>query len=149
MTSSDADGPFCSIERAVGVLGERWSFLILRETVLYRRSRFADIQSALGIATNVLTSRLESLVGSGLLEKKQYREPGLRARASYHPTARGESLKLVLVTLQQWGDENLPRPDGPSVIRRSSGDGLPVRVGFVDDAGVSLASDDVELLLAR
>jgi len=149
MTSSDADGPFCSIERAVGVLGERWSFLILRETVLYRRSRFADIQAALGIATNVLTTRLDSLVSSGLLEKQAYQEPGARARASYHPTARGESLKLVLVTLQQWGDENLPRTDGPTVLRRSSRDALPVRVGFVDDAGVSLDAGDVELLLAR
>jgi DNA-binding HxlR family transcriptional regulator len=149
MISADADGPFCSIERAVGVLGERWSFLILRETVLYRRSRFADIQSALGIATNVLTSRLESLVSSGLLEKKQYREPGARARDSYHPTERGESLKLVLVTLQQWGDENLPRTDGPTVIRQSVENGLPVRVGFMDAAGVSLDAGDVELHLAR
>lgn len=134
--------PYCSIERAVTILGDRWSFLVLREIVLFGESRFGDVQKKLGIATNVLTDRLERLVEGGVLERRSYREEGSRARFSYHPTRAGFDLKLVLAALQQWGDEHEPRADGPTVVRRSPGGGS-VAVAFVDDDEHPLGIDDV------
>jgi DNA-binding HxlR family transcriptional regulator len=141
--------PFCSIERTVDVLGDRWSFLLLRETILYRHSRFSEFQAGLGIATNVLASRLEALVAAGILERVDYQDPGARTRPRYEPTPRGEGLRLVLAALQQWGDEHLPRRDGPTMVRRSARDGGPVDVAFVDATGQALAPEDVQIVPVR
>ena len=142
----DATYPMCSIERTLGVVGERWTFLILREALFNGVSRFADFQSALGIAPNVLTSRLTTIVEAGVLEKREYREDGARTRYSYHPTAAGTQLAVVLAALQQWGDEFLPRESGPTVLRQTSDGSLPVRVGFVDGADRPLDLEDVSFV---
>jgi len=143
--------PNCSIERALVVLGERWTFLILRQSLMYGQTRFADIQRSLGVASNVLTDRLDSLVSSGLLEKRPYRDGGSRTRFSYHPTRAGIDLKLVLGALQQWGDEYAPRPGGPTVVREVvgtwTGDAPEstqfARVAFVAEDARVLSVDDV------
>jgi DNA-binding HxlR family transcriptional regulator len=136
--------PYCSIERALVVLSDRWSFLVLREILLYGESRFSELQDHLGIASNVLTDRLEHLVAGGVLEKRPYREAGSRARSSYHPTRAGLDLKLVLAALQQWGDEYEPRADGPTVERRRTADGSAASVSFVAGDGSALGVDEVE-----
>lgn len=136
-----AESP-CSIARALEVLGERWTFLILREA-LSGLTRFADFQQALGIAPDVLSDRLATLVSAGVLEKHPYREPGTRVRFSYHPTPAGEELRLVLGALQQWGDEHRPRELGPTMARRTVDGGSPVRVAFVDETGVAVPLDRV------
>ncbi|AMM22138.1 hypothetical protein AX769_00395 [Frondihabitans sp. PAMC 28766] len=141
--------PQCSIERSVDVLGDRWSFLLLRETILYRHTRFSEFQKGLGIATNVLASRLDTLVDAGILRRVDYQDPGSRTRPRYEPTAAGEDLRVVLAALQQWGDEHLPRHDGPTMLRRTAHDGSPVSVGFVDGSGRALASQDVRIVPAR
>lgn len=135
--------PYCSIERALVLIADRWSFLILREVLLYRRSRFAEIQAALGIASNVLTDRLERLVDGGVLERRAYRDAGTRTRPSYHPTRAGADLALVLAALQQWGDEYEPRAAGPTVVRRTVDGGAPASVAFVTADGAALGIDDV------
>jgi DNA-binding HxlR family transcriptional regulator len=91
-------------------------------------TRFADFRNDLGIAADILTSRLADLVDEGLMEKRPYREPGARMRYSYHLTPAGEQLRLVLAALQQWGDENRPPIGGPSTLRRSADRGRPVSV---------------------
>ena len=58
----------CSIGRAMEILGERWTFLILRES-FYGVRRFSDMQRNLGIARNILSTRLQTLVGAGILER--------------------------------------------------------------------------------
>ena len=63
----------CSIGRAMEILGERWTFLILRES-FYGVRRFSDIQRNLGIARNILSTRLQTLVGAGILERVLYQE---------------------------------------------------------------------------
>lgn len=138
--------PYCSIERALVLLQDRWSFLILREVLMYRRERFGDIRDALGIATNILTDRLDRLVEGGILERGGYRTAGSRTRPSYHPTAAGLALALPLAALQQWGDEFEPRADGPTVVRRRAATGEPARVAFVAPGGDVLAVEDVEFL---
>ena len=139
----DADFPRCSVERALNILGDRWSFLILRESLLHDVDRFQDFERRLGIATNVLSDRLEAMVGAGILDRAEYQEPGSRSRAAYVPTSSGRSLILAIAALQQWGDEFAPREDGPTVKRSSISSGGPVRVSFVNDAGHELDRDDV------
>jgi DNA-binding HxlR family transcriptional regulator len=134
----------CSIARSLEVLGERWTFLILREAIS-GTTRFADFRAALGVAPDVLSDRLATLVASGVLEKRPYREPGARARDSYHLTHAGRELQVVLAALQQWGDEHRPYEPGPTVLRRTT-DGRPVHVGFVDDEGREVPMDEVRFV---
>jgi DNA-binding HxlR family transcriptional regulator len=135
----------CSIERAQAVFGERWAFLILREAFL-GTSRFADFRSRLGIASDVLSERLTHLVEHGILAREPYQEPGSRGRFSYHLTPKGRDLQVVLGAMQQWGDRFLPRPEGPSMLRRSRRTRLPITVAFVDDSGQAVAPDDVSFV---
>jgi DNA-binding HxlR family transcriptional regulator len=134
----------CSIARSLGVLGERWTFLILREA-LSGTTRFADFRTALGVAPDVLSDRLATLVAAGVLEKRPYREPGARARDSYHLTEAGRELQIVLGALQQWGDEHRPYEPGPTVVRRSAA-GRPLHVAFVDDDGNEVPLEEVRFV---
>jgi DNA-binding HxlR family transcriptional regulator len=133
----------CSIARALEVVGDRWTLLILREAALYEVTRFADFRDRLGIAPDILTSRLGILVDEGVMQKRPYREPGARTRYSYHLTSAGEQLRLVLAALQQWGDDNRPPAGGPSTLRRSADRTRPVRVAFVDDTDVVIPEGSV------
>ncbi|WP_433167030.1 winged helix-turn-helix transcriptional regulator [Kribbella sp. CA-247076] len=134
--------PNCSIARTLDMVSDRWSFLILREAHL-GTTRFAEFRTYLRIAPNILANRLAAMVESGLLEKREYQAEGERTRSSYHLTAAGEDLKLVLAALQQWGDVHVPRPAGPTVVRRDKGSGDLVDVGFVGPDGSAVPSDDV------
>lgn len=137
-----SDEPACSIERALLLVGERWTLLILREVFLDRH-RYSDMRDHLRIAPNLLSARLTKLVEAGVLELRDYREAGQRPRAEYHLTAIGRELRVVLSALQQWGDDNVPRPAGPSVLRRSAETGGAVRVAYVDDSHREILSDQV------
>jgi DNA-binding HxlR family transcriptional regulator len=137
----------CSIARTLGVVGERWTFLILREAFL-GASRFAEFRDRLGVAPDVLSDRLASLVEYGVMERAPYREPGARSRSAYLLTPAGRELQVVLSALQQWGDEHLPRPEGPSMLRRVRGTDGPVHVGYVDDQGHEVPLADVAIIPA-
>jgi DNA-binding HxlR family transcriptional regulator len=100
-TYSDQD---CSVARALEVVGERWTILILRDAFLGVR-RFDDFQRSLGVARNVLQTRLRRLVDEGLLERRVYQERPVRHE--YCLTPRGEDLLPVLLALMQWGDRHL------------------------------------------
>ncbi|MEW9528588.1 winged helix-turn-helix transcriptional regulator [Microbispora sp. NPDC049125] len=132
----------CSIARTLEVLGERWTFVILREA-LAGVTRFADFREQLGVAPDVLSDRLATLVAAGVLEKRPYREPGARIRYGYHPTPAGEELRVVLGALQQWGDAHRPLDGGPTVERRAVDDGRLLSVAFVDDTGTAVPLDRV------
>jgi DNA-binding HxlR family transcriptional regulator len=134
-------GEACSIARAVDLLKDPWAFLVLREA-FGGVSRFSQLRANLGIASDVLTERLTSLVAAGVLRREEYREPGSRARSSYHLTAAGEELKPVLAALQQWGDAHLPVPCGPTVLWRHRATGDPVGVAFVDADGHAVDRED-------
>lgn len=99
----------CSIARALEVVGERWSLLIIRDA-LRGVTRFEDFRSSLGLARNVLSTRLEHLVGEGVLERQPY---AAGRRHDYVLTSKGYELATALVALQQWGDHHYPGPDGP------------------------------------
>src|ERR1700744_5537167 len=135
----------CSIERTLGVLGERWTFLILREAFL-GATRFVEFRDRLKVAPDVLTDRLATLVDYGVLVREPYQEPGARSRFAYRLTPAGRELHVVLGALQQWGDEHLPHPSGPSMLRRVPGTGRPAPVGFVDEDGHEVALADVTVI---
>ena len=80
----------CSVEAALDVLGERWTFLVLREAFFGLR-RFDDFQKKTGAARNLLTDRLATLVKSEVLTKVPYREDGQRERFEYRLTPRARS----------------------------------------------------------
>jgi DNA-binding HxlR family transcriptional regulator len=137
----------CSIERSLGILGERWTFMILREAFL-GATRFAEFRDRLGVAPDVLSDRLATLVEYGVMEREPYREPGARSRFAYRLTSAGRELAVVLSALQQWGDEYLPCAEGPSMLRRVRGTDRPVHVGYVDDRGREVEPADVAAIPA-
>ena len=100
-------GQNCSIAGALEVLGERWTLLVMREVLLGRR-RFGDIRRHLGVAPNILSDRLATLVEHGLLEHPEGPET-----AEYVPTRKGADAHPVLVALLQWGDRYAASEAGP------------------------------------
>ncbi len=135
----------CSIARTLAVVGERWTILILREA-FFGVTRFAEFRDHLGVAPDVLSDRLATLVEFGVLAREPYREPGARSRFAYRLTPAGRELQVVLSALQQWGDEHLPRPEGPTMLRRVRGTDGPVRVGYLDEQGQEVPLADVTVI---
>jgi DNA-binding HxlR family transcriptional regulator len=127
------------------VLGERWTFLILRDAFM-GATRFAQFRDQLGVAPDVLSDRLATLVEYGVMAREPYQEPGARARFAYRLTPAGRELQVVLSALQQWGDDHLPRAEGPSLLRRVRGTDRPVHVGYIDERGREVESDDVSII---
>ena len=135
----DYDPANCAIGAAVGIIGERPTFLLLREAFNGVR-RFDDMQRRTGIPRQVLSSRLARLVGEGLLRKVPYRESGQRSRDEYRLTGKGLDLYPVLVALMQWGDRYEAGPDGPPVLLRHRDCGEPVQLQLTCRAGHVLES---------
>ena len=100
----------CSIARPLSFLGERWALLVLRDLFLGRR-RFEEFQQSLGIASNVLSQRLATLVEEGIVERRRYSEHP--ERFEYRLTGKGRDLQPVLQALRQWGDRYTAGPEGP------------------------------------
>lgn len=124
----------CSIARALEVVGEKWTLLVLREA-FYGVRRFADFQAAIGCARNVLADRLATLVEHGVLERHPYQEPGQRVRDEYRLTDKGLELLPAIIALRQWGDEHLAGPEGPPVETTHRGCGEPVATELVCAGG--------------
>jgi len=120
MLRSDYDGQTCSIARTLELVGERWTLLILRDAFLGRR-RFDQIQESLGIARNVLATRLDRLVEAGIMRRVRYQQHP--PRDEYRLTEKGLDLWPVIVDLLQWGDQHLAGPAGPPVLLRHRGCG--------------------------
>jgi DNA-binding HxlR family transcriptional regulator len=108
----------CSIARSLEMVGEWWTLLILRECFNGVR-RFDDMQKHLGIARNVLTNRLNSLVEDGILSKVLYQEKP--ERYEYRLTDKGRDLYPVLLALKQWGDKWLGYPIGMVFTHKTCG----------------------------
>jgi DNA-binding HxlR family transcriptional regulator len=102
----------CTIARAMEILGERWTVVVMREVFTGVR-RFDDMRVRTGIPRQVLTNRLAMLVDTGILRREPYQEPGARARHEYRPTAMGLDLYPMLVAVGEWGDRHLADPEGP------------------------------------
>jgi DNA-binding HxlR family transcriptional regulator len=107
------DDEVCSIARALEVVGERWSLLILRNALFAGCTRYSDFQRRLGIASNILTARLDGFVEAGIMRRHRYSEqPEL---FEYLLTDKGRDFAPALVALTAWGDR-WSAPDGPPIL---------------------------------
>ena len=115
MLGKTYENEVCSIARALEVVGERWSLLLVRNALFAGATRYTDFQRSLGIATNVLRDRLEAFVDAGIMVRRRYCEqPELY---EYLLTDKGRDLVPALIALTEWGDR-WSAPDGPPVSYR-------------------------------
>ena len=116
------DREVCSAARALEIVGERWSLLILRNAAFAGMTRFTEFQKSLQIAPNVLSARLAHFVESGIMVTAD--EP--EGHRTYHLTEQGLDLKSVIVALTEWGDR-WAAPDGAPIVYEHEGCGGRVR----------------------
>ena len=127
----------CSIAAALESVGERWSFLILRGAFNGLR-HFEEFQSTLGIARNILSSRLARLVEHGILAREP--DPSDRRKVTYQLTDKGRDLLPVLLSLRQWGEHWVSKaPSNPVLVDRQSRQPISVSVCAADGRAVGLS----------
>ncbi|WP_028803963.1 winged helix-turn-helix transcriptional regulator [Streptomyces sp. 142MFCol3.1] len=146
LTPLDWSPENCSIRRTLDLLGPASSILILREA-LYGTRRFDRFVERLGMSETSVAARLKQLTQAGVLERKQYREPGSRPREEYVLTQRGEDLLPVLMALMQWGNHYLQ--DDPAPLHLVDGAGRPVHLVFQREDGATVAAEDLHLRSAQ
>ncbi len=123
MLGKTYDSQACSIARALEVVGERWSLLIVRDALFAGSTRYNDFQRSLGVATNILKARLDGFVEAGIMRRHQYSEqPELY---EYLLTEKGRDLAPALIALTAWGDK-WAAPDGPPILYSHTVCGSPV-----------------------
>jgi DNA-binding HxlR family transcriptional regulator len=131
----------CSVARTLEIVGDRWTWLIVRDAFL-GISRFREFQESLGVAANVLDDRLTRLVDEGIFERVPYSERP--PRFEYRLTEKGAELFTALNALRQWGDRYLC--EKPMRLLRVRGTGTPVVAVLVPEGTPSLANDEIELV---
>jgi DNA-binding HxlR family transcriptional regulator len=135
------EGQNCSIARALELVGERWTLLIIRDALLGLR-RFDEFQQSLGIARNVLAERLNRLVAEGILERRLYSERP--QRFEYVLTPKGHELNIPVLALMQWGDRHLSEKP-PRIARRRS-DRRKVRAALVGPEDTLVRQEEIEVV---
>ena len=130
----DYDSANCTIGATVDILGERPTFLVLREAFNGVR-RFDDMRRRTGMPRQVLSDRLARLVQEDLLRKVPYQDAGQRTRHEYRLTGKGLDLYPVLVALMEWGDRHALGSTGPQVMLRHRDCGEPVRLQLACEGG--------------
>ena len=141
MKWDDVDQQACSVARALSVLGERWTLLIIRDAFRGTR-RFDDFQRSLGVTRHRLSERLGKLVDEGVLTRVAYMERP--TRYEYRLTRKGLALYPVLMTLSQWGDDWMDDGNGPPQRYRHSLCGKQTRaVLSCDECGDPLRPEEV------
>jgi DNA-binding HxlR family transcriptional regulator len=123
MLGKTYDSQVCSIARALEVIGERWSLLIVRDALFAGVTRFSDFQHNLGIATNILTARLDGFVADGIMERRAYTEQP--EHYEYQLTDKGRDLTAALIALTEWGDR-WAAPGEPPILYRHADCGAAI-----------------------
>ncbi|MEQ8834307.1 MAG: helix-turn-helix domain-containing protein [Miltoncostaeaceae bacterium] len=121
MLGRDYVGQNCSIARALEVVGERWTLLIVRDA-LRGFSRFDQFAARLNLAPSTLTTRLNRLVEEGVMERRPYQERP--RRNEYLLTERGRALLPVVLSLMDWGDRFLATAGAPALASHRGCGGL-------------------------
>ena len=134
---------YCPSARSLDVIGDWWSLLIVRDA-FDGLTRFSEFQKSLGIAKNILSDRLRTLVSRGILEVAAVGDGG--ARQEYRLTEMGRDLFPVMVALRQWGERHLFEADEQrsSLVERETG--LPVRLDIRAEDGRRIGPDDTVIL---
>lgn len=144
MTRNNQNSLNCSVAMALELIGEGWTILILREAFFGSR-RFEDFQKHLGIARNILTTRLNKLCDKGILERTPIKEGA--KRHEYKLTAMGRDLHTILIALTQWGDRWLQNTEGAPVkfIERATGEEI-MDVAILSKDGREIKPRDLTLI---
>jgi DNA-binding HxlR family transcriptional regulator len=128
MLGKTYDNEVCSIARALELVGERWSLLILRNALFAGSTRYSEFQRSLGVASNVLQTRLDGFVEAGLMRRLRYSDqPELY---EYLLTDKGRGFAPSLIALTEWGDR-FAAPNGPPIVYRHPACGSEVRSELV------------------
>jgi DNA-binding HxlR family transcriptional regulator len=114
----------CPVARALDVIGDWWSLLIIRDALLGRR-RFGEFQKSLGLAKNILTTRLRTLVDRGILKLAPASDGS--AYQEYVPTPKGHGIFPILVALRQWSEEFDEHPEEIATLLVDRDSGRPVK----------------------
>ncbi len=131
----------CSVARTLEIIGERWTMLVLREA-FYRVRRFEDFQRNIGVARNILSARLRTLVEHGILERVKYQDRP--PRFEYRLTEKGIDLYPILIALMQWGDRHAGVETGPPVVLEHRGCGKQTRPTLVcSECGEPIGARDM------
>jgi DNA-binding HxlR family transcriptional regulator len=131
----------CSVARTLDVIGEWWTPLIVRDA-FYGKRRFDDFQRSLGIARNVLATRLDRLVDDGIMVRRRYEDHP--PRDEYLLTEKGRDLFPVIAALMAWGDRWMAGDAGPPLLLIHDPCGRPGTLrATCDQCGEPLTLDDV------
>ena len=134
----------CAIAQALEVLGDWWTFLIIRDAFL-GVSRFSDFQQSLGIAKNVLSNRLQHLVAHDVLEKVEVKRRG--CQYEYRLTPQGKDLYTTITALRQWSDKWIMGAGREPILVNDSRTGKPVpQVRVLDSNGAAIPAHCVEVV---
>lgn len=123
MLGRNYDGQNCSAARALEAVGERWSLLIIRDSLYRGTTRFTDFQRGLHLAPNILAARLDGFVRAGLMEQRS--QKGRPGQPEYVLTEKGRDLAPVIIALSAWGDK-WAAPQGPPAIFRHQACGAEI-----------------------
>jgi DNA-binding HxlR family transcriptional regulator len=134
----DYAGEPCSMARALEVVGERWTLLIVRDAFFGVR-RFGDFAAHLDIPRAVLTDRLTTLVDAGVLAQV----PGAHGHDEYLLTAKGTDLWPAVRALLAWGDEHYSAAGPRRVFRHTADDGEVAASGVCAACGALVGSADL------
>jgi DNA-binding HxlR family transcriptional regulator len=132
----------CSVARTAGLVGDPWTLLVLRDLFL-GLTRFDELHRDLGVATNVLTDRLERLMAAGLVARTPYQRNPVRYR--YQLTEPGEQLYGIVLSLLAWGDTHLADEGPPMHLVHTTCGSSTTPVVTCDHCGGELAVDNVEV----
>jgi DNA-binding HxlR family transcriptional regulator len=143
MRHSEFPSQVCSVARSLEIVGEWWTLLVVREA-FFGTERFSDFEANLGIAKNVLTDRLNTLVDAGVMRRTPV--PGRGNPVRYSLTDQGRDLLPVLVALMQWGDRWVNGGKAPvRVLERTSGKEVAL-VRVTNSGGAKLGARDVVIV---
>lgn len=136
-------GDYCPSARSLDVIGDWWSLLIVRDA-FDGLTRFGEFQKSLGIAKNILSDRLRTLVSRGILETVPSGEGG--TRMEYRLTSVGRDLFPVMVALRQWGERHLFEEGEEHSLLVERATGLPVRLDITTQDGRAVGPDETVIL---
>jgi DNA-binding HxlR family transcriptional regulator len=134
----------CSVARAMEIVGDRWSILLLREAY-YGVRRFDEFEYYIGIAPNILSSRLKKLVDGGIMARVPSTERA--GRYEYVLTEKGKDFFPAYLAIKKWGDDWLAEPAGPQVVFNDRSSGEEINYPKLLTAhGKPLRVEDVEIV---
>src|ERR1700681_5093019 len=134
----------CSMARAMEVVGYRWSILILREAY-YGVRRFDEFEYYVGVAPNILSSRLKKFVDAGVMTRIPL--PEHAGRYEYVLTEKGRDFFPAYLALKKWGDDWLAEPEGAQVVFRERAAGRPIEYPpLLSARGKPLQLEDIDIV---